>query len=110
MTAAPSIEDLIRQIVREEVASAVADHLKARSSDVAPIDIGEAARRLGMSVSYIRKRIKDGRLPTEKIGNRHRIAPHDLDRLRSPKKSGTSEAALAKTRALEKLRGHRTKR
>lgn len=110
MTASLSIEDLIRQVVREEIKAVLADIDAAKSATASLIDIPEAARRLGMSVSYIRKRITDGRLPTEKVGNRHRIAPHDLERLRSPKKAAINEAAVAMTTALQKLGVRRTKR
>jgi excisionase family DNA binding protein len=106
VTASANIEDLIRQIAREiareEIKASLAD-LKKATGPEAPLSIQDAARRIGMSVGYVRKRIAKGVLPSVKQGNRHRIDPRDLERLRSQEKSSGNVVEKAQARALEKL-------
>ncbi|NJD28171.1 MAG: helix-turn-helix domain-containing protein [Chloroflexi bacterium] len=50
----------------------------------------EAARELGIHESTVRRWIKAGLLPADRIGpgRRYRIARHDLDRLRKSVRNG----------------------
>ncbi|MDE1867092.1 MAG: helix-turn-helix domain-containing protein [Thaumarchaeota archaeon] len=52
------------------------------------LTVKEAAEYVGCSVSFIRVRVNDGRIPTVKLGNRAYIDPSDLEALVS---NGTSE-------------------
>jgi excisionase family DNA binding protein len=86
--------DAIRDMIRHELEVQLSKSATSLSG-FAPIDVAEAARRLGMSVSYIRKRIRDGSLPSTKVGNRHRIDPRDLERLRSPSPTDRGDDPMA---------------
>lgn len=45
------------------------------------LTVGDAASRLGMSSSYIRAAIRDGRLPEHRLGRAVRVAIADVDAL-----------------------------
>ena len=55
------------------------------------LNVTEAANFVGASVSFIRNRINDGRLPCVKIGNRAYIEPADLEKLITPQDNEQSE-------------------
>lgn len=49
------------------------------SASEALLDVRQAAKRLGMSPSWVYRAIEDGRLPTVRLGNRVRLRAEDLD-------------------------------
>lgn len=42
------------------------------------IDVEEAAKRLGLSVSTVRRMVRDGTLPAYKLGKQWRFKPEEL--------------------------------
>jgi excisionase family DNA binding protein len=48
------------------------------------ITVPEAARRTGRNPETIRRWIREGKLPSRRIGTQHMVEPTDLDRLVSP--------------------------
>lgn len=71
------IEQMIRRIVREEIAAA----------SMAPVaemlTVAQAAARLAMSPSFVRAAIADGRLPATLVGRAVRVAVADVDALQA---------------------------
>ena len=51
------------------------------------LTVEQAAARLGVHVSTIRKRIKEKALPTQRVGRAIRIKASDLDRPEAPKRT-----------------------
>jgi excisionase family DNA binding protein len=51
------------------------------------LTVEQAAARLGVHVSTIRKRIKEKALPSQRVGRAIRIKSSDLDRPESPKRA-----------------------
>lgn len=43
------------------------------------ITLAEASRRTGVSIATLRRRVKDGTLPTALIANRYRVRIADVD-------------------------------
>jgi excisionase family DNA binding protein len=66
----PTADD-IRAIVRAEVRAALED-LEARR-ELDPLPIPEAARKLGVSVSTLRRRISAGEVPVVRLGRTVRV-------------------------------------
>lgn len=54
-----------------------------RAAEVPPgpalLTVAEAAQRANVPVSWIRQAVKDGRLPSMKLGHYRRIKPNDLE-------------------------------
>jgi excisionase family DNA binding protein len=95
---AGSLEGLIRGIVREEIERA----LESAPATDGLLTVAQAATRLGMSESFVRAAIRDGRLPAQRVGRAVRVRPADVDRL--PRRRRTSVTRPA-TRALQILDG-----
>lgn len=68
------LEQLIRRIVREEIAA-------ASVATASMLTVDQVAERLAMSPSFVRAAIADGRLPATKVGRAVRIASADVDAL-----------------------------
>jgi excisionase family DNA binding protein len=51
------------------------------------LTVEQAAARLGVHVSTIRKRIREGSLPHQRVGRSIRIKAGDLDRPEAPKRN-----------------------
>ena len=51
------------------------------------LTVEQAAARLGVHVSTIRRRIKEKALPTQRVGRAIRIKASDLDRPEAPKRA-----------------------
>ena len=79
----------------EAIVHRVLDHREARAKATPTIaevllDVAQAAELLGMSTSYIRKAIGNGRLPAKRIGRAVRVRLADLDTLTSMRRSSSS--------------------
>lgn len=61
---ARALEPLLRKVVREELARRQADEA---------VSIPEAARRLGVSVSTVRRQIRAREIPSFRVGSQVRI-------------------------------------
>jgi excisionase family DNA binding protein len=93
-----TIEDAIRAAVAEEVAPLRADLARveeklaavARAAPLTLVDVPEAARRLGLSESTIRRRVRDRTLPVRRVGRSVRI---DLSTLRPASEEEVDAAA-----------------
>jgi excisionase family DNA binding protein len=85
------LEDRFHHYVRvtgNEVAAAVltlAESLQAAALNEM-LNVEQAAARLGVHVSTIRKRIREGSLIHQKVGRSIRIKAADLDRRETPKR------------------------
>ena len=74
----PGIEDTIAVVVEAAVRRAVAPHeaeiAKLRGeSDADGVTIPEAARRLSLSQRTVERRVRDGTLPSIKVGRARRV-------------------------------------
>ena len=80
-----SIEDLVRVIVREEVATAVAAALTERPAADEWLSTSEAAELLGISAGQLQNRNAPStpahlRVPSHKVGGRRRYRRSELER------------------------------
>jgi excisionase family DNA binding protein len=84
------IKAAVREVVREEVRTALAELRPVSASSDAPlVGVAEAARLLGLSTSTVYKRAESCELPSVKAGSRVLFRPADLSayaeaRRRSP--------------------------
>lgn len=92
--------ELVRRVVRDELAVA------RPSADKSLISVAQAARRLGLSQSFVRAAINDGHLPIERFGRAVRIHPTDVDALATKPKTGDELTAHAE-RVLGIVKGGR---
>jgi excisionase family DNA binding protein len=74
-----SLEDSIREIVRQEIRSALADAAKAAGVAPSVLTSEEAAKLLRMPIDVLRKRVRKGEIPAIKIGSLLRFRVVDLD-------------------------------
>lgn len=95
------LAELIRRVLREELAGA------KPSTCEALLSVAQAARRKGMSQSYIRAAILDGRLACERYGRSIRIRPADLDNLTKPTRTADDEWTDRAARTLGLVKGGR---
>jgi excisionase family DNA binding protein len=76
-----AIDDALRQLVREEIRSALGDLLPAPTEPVPlALTLGQAAERTGLSERTLRRAIADGRLRALRSGRSVRVP---LDALRA---------------------------
>lgn len=76
-----TIEDALAAVLEAKLAPMRADvgrltaQVEAMRRAIPPVlvSMAEAARRLGLSVSTIRRRVRDGSLPSRRIGNALRV-------------------------------------
>jgi excisionase family DNA binding protein len=73
-----ALGDFIRQVVRQEVRAALAEHQPAARNS-ALMTIPEAAEWAKVSTATIRRAVRRGELASRKAGRAHRIVPQDLD-------------------------------
>lgn len=100
-----TLEDGIAAAVRAEVAPLHASVAKLsaeiealrRAMPPALVTMREAARLLGLSLSTVRRRIRDGQLPARRVGKSVRV---DLAGLHAPKPTEIARLSLA-TRAVD---------
>ena len=94
-----SLEDGIAAAVRAEVAPLQANVARLtaevealrRALPPALVTLKEAANRLGLSLSTVRRRVRDGSLPARKVGRCVRV---DLGALHPPTPSEVARLAL----------------
>jgi excisionase family DNA binding protein len=67
------------------------------------VTLPEAAQRLGLSLATVRRRVKDGSLPSQRIGRSVRV---DVGGLRGPTEGEVNAGVVA----LRDFRGHTSKR
>jgi excisionase family DNA binding protein len=92
MTASPSLEDLVRQLVRE----AVHDELAAFAADVGPLrnaedaylSVAKAARVADVAAGTVRTWIRSGRLTSKRAGRVLRVSRSELERFMSGSPTG----------------------
>ena len=84
MTFEVTIAEALRQVVREELARALADLRRDRK----PLTVPEAARELGVSTRTLRRKIKSGEVAVIRVGRSVRVdmaavrqAPEEVARL-----------------------------
>lgn len=70
--------EFVREIVRAEVAKATAE---VSTEDGGLISVAEVAKRLGMSMSFVRAAIRDRRLSALRIGRCVRVHEADVEDL-----------------------------
>ncbi len=93
-----SIEDTIREAISAEVAPLrqTIDQLKAevvqlhRALPAQLVSLHEASKLLGLSLSTVRRRVRDGTLPTRKVGRAIRL---DVSALRPLSNEEVAEQA-----------------
>jgi len=92
-----SIEDIIRRIVREELAAVAPEPpVLAPQSEVpwnprALYSVAKAAELLDVSTDYVYRAIRDGRLPSVELGSeraKRRVSAADLERFIEARKRG----------------------
>ena len=69
----PSIEELIRALVREELQRELANRATSSKPPETYVSVSAYAKARALSVSTVRNAIRDGRLPAMKIGTAVRI-------------------------------------
>jgi excisionase family DNA binding protein len=81
-----SIEETLRQVVREEVEAAICklrDELRAAPSTIAVeyLSTEQAAKLLAVHPDTVRRMVEAGKLPRREVAGKLRFARADLDRL-----------------------------
>lgn len=89
------IEEIVRRVVREELA----ELRRELAPDGGLLTLQQAAKRIGMSESFIRDASKDGRLQRRKIGRAVRFAIADVDALAARRTSSLAADASPRERA-----------
>ena len=74
MTLEAAITEAVRQAVRQEVEPLRRELLAIRQErDAEGVSPAEAAKRLGLSVRTVNRRIRDGLLPSIRVGGARRV-------------------------------------
>lgn len=95
MTLETLLEEIVRRVVREELANA------RRADDVGELSPEQFAKRIGVSTSTVRAMVKDGRLPAKKVGRLVRIAADaTIGEPIRPKSPDATTAPTARARAI----------
>lgn len=98
---------LNEQALAELVATLCREHLAKHAIDPDGfISVERAAQRLDVSVSMIRKAIREKRLPVFNVGACVRVRVGDVDALAKPA-GGLNSAELLRDRVLARARGGR---
>lgn len=99
---AEALRGLIADIARAEVEKALAER-EGADAGAELLTIAEAARRLSVSESYIRGRIRGGELEAVRLGRAVRVRTADVDAL--PRRRRSSSAETPGQRAARILAG-----
>jgi excisionase family DNA binding protein len=104
------LEAVIRRIVREELERLLRERAAPAPATPELISIGDAAARLGMSRSFIRAAIREGRLPIERIGRAVRLRPADVDALRTRRRDAVAPGARTTAEIADAIMARKRKR
>lgn len=95
MTFEATIEEIIRRVVREELHG---------SADAQPepdlVKLPDAAKRLQVSVSWLKARIADGTLPAYGRGRLRRVKPPEVRALLERRRRPETDNPASKARAI----------
>jgi excisionase family DNA binding protein len=80
-TLGAAMQPMIRELLREELASALPSRREARPVEPLVLTLEDAAALLSMSKRSVERLVSEGVLPSVKLDARVRIARRDVERL-----------------------------
>jgi excisionase family DNA binding protein len=104
----PSIEELIRVLVRDELQRELSKTETATKPPASYVSVSEYAKARSISISTVRNAIRDGRLPAMKIGAAVRIrSDEEIGRPVTPSASAPTASQIAERIIAKQHKGRR---